>query len=190
MSKAAVFGDIHGNSKLLRKLILKLRKEYGNDIKILSCGDLIDRGDDSKGVIDLCIKEGIESVAGNHDYWVIELLEQQTIEPTLLEAMKCRTTLKSYGIDIDKYTSKYNYTDAWSSIAVDFISSLPDEHFLYFVGMNAYHMIDNLSDKKYWLTHCGLSNLCAARYLPDNKNEIEMFNICFKTEIENYFLAT
>lgn len=50
MSKIFAFGDIHGCNQQL-KLLLKNIDPHSDDTLIF-LGDMIDRGDDSKGVID------------------------------------------------------------------------------------------------------------------------------------------
>src|SRR5689334_19785695 len=47
----AVVGDIHGESDLLRRLLDEL-----GDMPVISVGDVVDRGPDSKGAIDLVLE--------------------------------------------------------------------------------------------------------------------------------------
>jgi len=58
-------GDVHGCYETLMALFEKLPKD-DNDIVFL--GDLVDKGSDSKRVLDFIIKNGYKSVMGNHDY--------------------------------------------------------------------------------------------------------------------------
>jgi len=64
---AVVFGDVHGDSVKLEKLVAEVRKRFGTEVDIYSLGDLIDRGPDSKGVLDICVREGIQGILGNHE---------------------------------------------------------------------------------------------------------------------------
>ncbi len=63
----AVIGDIHGCYYTLEKLYGSILKEYGN-IRIISIGDAIDRGNFSRQVLDFIIAEGLDFIPGNHEY--------------------------------------------------------------------------------------------------------------------------
>lgn len=98
-TRAAVFGDVHGRLDLLQTLIGKIRERYGMDIDLYSTGDLIDRGPDSRGVIELCIQEGIEAVMGNHESWLhMYCMSGQFDAFALHRIMGGIATLASYGV--------------------------------------------------------------------------------------------
>jgi serine/threonine protein phosphatase 1 len=59
-----VIGDVHGCLKTLEALVAKLPL---NKAKICFVGDLIDRGDDCSGVVDLVRKNNFDCVMGNHE---------------------------------------------------------------------------------------------------------------------------
>lgn len=73
--RVAVIGDVHGQKAALEKTIRKLEK-CGVD-RIISVGDLVDRGPDSQGCVELVRSRGfiaangkrrrIEMVLGNHE---------------------------------------------------------------------------------------------------------------------------
>ena len=69
-------GDIHGCSKTLTLLLNRLDTDYGTYKTYVFLGDYIDRGPDSKGVIDILIKFGEEHecvfLRGNHDAMLLE----------------------------------------------------------------------------------------------------------------------
>ena len=58
-----IIGDVHGCYKTLMALLEKLPKEE----KICFVGDLIDRGKDSKKVLDYVLDNHIDCVMGNHE---------------------------------------------------------------------------------------------------------------------------
>lgn len=62
-----VIGDVHGEYKTLLDLLDKLPQTE----KICFVGDLIDRGPDSKKVIDLIIKNKWSTVLGNHEQMAV-----------------------------------------------------------------------------------------------------------------------
>jgi hypothetical protein len=83
---AVVFGDVHGDASSLEKLIRKIRARFGQEVDIYSVGDLVDRGPDSKGVIEICIREGIQGIIGNYEIWLhryFDSRDPKTIERRL-----------------------------------------------------------------------------------------------------------
>lgn len=71
MSRTFIIGDIHGCCKTFKKCVLEKINIKKSD-KIYCLGDYIDRGPDSKGVIDFILKlrqEGykIHTLRGNHE---------------------------------------------------------------------------------------------------------------------------
>ena len=52
----AILGDVHGEARQLRALIDHVRRLHGTGVEFYSLGDLIDRGSDSKGVLDICVQ--------------------------------------------------------------------------------------------------------------------------------------
>ena len=100
-------GDIHGCCKTFKKLLLEEIGIQQSD-KIYCIGDYIDRGNDSKGVIDFIINlrmEGyyIYTLRGNH--------EQMMLEPERLDQWLENgggETLKSFGISsVSELPHKY-----------------------------------------------------------------------------------
>jgi serine/threonine protein phosphatase 1 len=90
----AVIGDIHGCAELLDKLLAKLEA-----LPVLVMGDLVDRGPDSKGVLDRLVARGAKGVHGNHEEWFLSWADQQGFDPYALQPiMGGRMTLRSYGI--------------------------------------------------------------------------------------------
>lgn len=167
MKKVAVFGDIHGNSSLLLKFILKVRQDYGNDIEIWSCGDLVDRGPDSKGVIDLCILYDIKTTRGNHDSWILELIISKYFSPDIINSLSGFKTIESYSVDWRSIIKGKDFEDGWSSVAVEFLNKMPKEHIAYLLNMYDVGFIDYF-DKKYWILHAGLTERDARRF---NRND-------------------
>ena len=64
--RTLVVGDVHGCLDLLRKLLDELRFSPGDD-HLIFVGDLIDRGPDPAGVVQLARSLNAESVLGNHE---------------------------------------------------------------------------------------------------------------------------
>lgn len=85
--RAYVVGDIHGRLDLLRTLHGKIRQDSETargDRIIVYIGDYVDRGDDSKGVIDELLTDpvpGFEPIylKGNHEEVLLNFLEHPEI---------------------------------------------------------------------------------------------------------------
>ena len=66
-----IIGDVHGCLETLKALVSKLPK----DAEIIFVGDLIDRGPDSRGVINFVRDNGYDCVQGNHEVMMIDAIE-------------------------------------------------------------------------------------------------------------------
>jgi hypothetical protein len=66
MARSVVVGDVHGCSAELRTLLDRLAFAVGSD-RLVMVGDLVARGPDSRGVLDVCREVGAIVVRGNHE---------------------------------------------------------------------------------------------------------------------------
>ncbi len=66
-----VVGDLHGCRNTLEKLLNRVRFDTDRD-RLLSVGDLIDRGPDSMGCLDLLEEPWFFSVRGNHEQMMLD----------------------------------------------------------------------------------------------------------------------
>jgi len=101
MGRIFAIGDIHGCNKTFQKLLLDKIRIQKSD-KIYCMGDYIDRGSDSKGVIDFILKlrkKGyhIHTLRGNHEQLMMESIQS---EDKLKHWLKNggQETLNSFGI--------------------------------------------------------------------------------------------
>lgn len=69
-----IIGDIHGSYKTLMALIAK----FPPGIPIVFVGDLVDRGPDSRRVVQFIIENGHECVKGNHEQMMINHVDDTT----------------------------------------------------------------------------------------------------------------
>src|SRR5258708_20524945 len=81
MARVFAVGDIHGCSRTFRKLVLEEIKIRKSDI-IFCLGDYVDRGDDSKGVLDFIMdlrakKYKINTIRGNHEQLMIDSVQSK-----------------------------------------------------------------------------------------------------------------
>ena len=85
-NRTLVVGDIHGCSKTLSRLLNVIELEPTDTLYLL--GDYIDRGPDSKGVIDIILvlqREGydIRPIRGNHEEMMMRAIRSGVIEDFL-----------------------------------------------------------------------------------------------------------
>lgn len=143
---SVVFGDVHGDSKRLATLISRIRDRFGSEVDIYSLGDLIDRGSDSKGVLDICVKEGVKGILGNHELWFYNVCIGGPIDDFIYSSiMGGMETVKSYGLfkgPVDVVTPKLY--QAIPQAHKDYVSSLPPCRCVEAAG------------KFYWLLHTGM----------------------------------
>src|SRR5688500_17832918 len=78
--KTFVVGDVHGRSAQLQRLLEMLPREEGSDTLVF-LGDLIDRGPDAPGCVDLVMKlqqrnpERVLCLRGNHEQMLLDFIE-------------------------------------------------------------------------------------------------------------------
>jgi len=124
-------GDIHGCLKTVKALWKKL--EPHSDHIHLFIGDYIDRGPDSKGVVDFLLKKKNERkcvfLRGNHEQMLLDALEKGDAYNWMLNGGD--TTLKSYGDQVR-------------------VNEIPQDHIDFYTLTLPYYETDN-----YFFVHAG-----------------------------------
>ena len=101
MSRVFAVGDIHGCSRTLRKLLCdEIHLEKSDEI--VCVGDYIDRGPDSKGVVDYILElrdagYQIHTLRGNHEQLMMDSAEDDENTELWLKNGG-RSTLRSFGV--------------------------------------------------------------------------------------------
>jgi serine/threonine protein phosphatase 1 len=127
-------GDVHGRADLL----LPMLTEIVNDLRatkparpvVVMLGDYVDRGADSKGVIDLLCRlsdvEDIEThfLRGNHEERFEAFLSEPELGPSWCE-YGGREALLSYGVTIPALKGD---GDGWVEASANLGAALPDSH--------------------------------------------------------------
>ncbi|MCK4278708.1 MAG: metallophosphoesterase [Desulfurellaceae bacterium] len=136
MNRIFVIGDIHGCYERLKTLFKKLHIK--NNDMLIFLGDYIDRGTDSKKVVEEVInlksQYHIITLLGNHEKMLLDILQKSLpIEMWLFNGGE--TTLLSYGI------KKYNISS----------DLFPPEHIEFFKSLLPYYEMGN-----YIFVHAGL----------------------------------
>ena len=79
-----IVGDVHGMKDALMDLLDKVKFDAKHDHLILA-GDMISKGPDSPGVVDLAIKLGATGVRGNHEDRILVAHKKMATEHVLVE---------------------------------------------------------------------------------------------------------
>jgi len=150
-------GDIHGRSDLLHLLLdaiaMDAASSSGTQARtIVFLGDYVDRGPDSRGVIDILLTElpdGFDArfLRGNHEALLLGFL----YGATPLEHWRMNggdATMASYGVDIERLARSGASANAWRAA---FAEALPPAHLAFFKALEL-----SLSVGDYLFVHAGL----------------------------------
>jgi hypothetical protein len=142
-----VFGDVHGDLKSLSTLCDKaIQMTKGGELTLHSVGDLIDRGENSMGVIEFCIQNKVNLTLGNHELWLHQWCNTGKFDTFALHRMVGgKATLKSYGIE----------SVSPSQIESELAKLFPNSHREYLTRAAVYSQIVH-EGVKYRLTHSGV----------------------------------
>lgn len=142
--KLYAIGDVHGCSASLRALVQKLH--LNTDDHLIFLGDYIDRGKDSKGVIDFILnlrKVGftIECLRGNHEQMMLEAIaDPQAMGGWIINGGA--NTLKSFGTEEVKMID-----DVYLQFLTDTVFFIEKAEFIFVhAGLN-FMNINPLSDQ-------------------------------------------
>lgn len=108
-----IVGDLHGELKEFDLLLEKLEFDYENDI-VISLGDLMDRGDDSLGILNLFMRyKNWYQVQGNHDNKFLRFLKGSKVQIT--DGLGKTIEQCEHLIDISH----------WRNLVIDYFENLP-----------------------------------------------------------------
>ena len=90
-----VIGDVQGCYSELQALVKKIKFNPNKD-KIIFAGDLVNRGNQSLEVMEFCMKYkgSIKAVLGNHDFYLLYLIEHQKKNKSLKKVLESRNIQK------------------------------------------------------------------------------------------------
>lgn len=130
-------GDIHGRADLLDALLREIeddaRAAEARARTLIFLGDYVDRGPDSRGVIERLVSglpQGFQAhfLKGNHEVLLLDFLDDpSTLDGWLLNDGE--TTMASYGVDIGALTRARAGPADWRDA---FAAALPDAHVRFF----------------------------------------------------------
>lgn len=160
-------GDIHGRLDLLDSIheFIAQDSAAGPSARVIVyVGDYIDRGPDSKGVIDRLLTPTLEGfkalhLRGNHDQSLLDFLDDPT-HYRLWKEYGARDTLMSYGVA----PPRFDNNEALTAARDEFAAALPAAHRKFLDGL---HLSLEFGD--YFFAHAGVRpGLPLAKQLPDD----------------------
>lgn len=148
MAKHWVIPDIHGNSKTLHALIEDQIKPSRHDT-LYFLGDYIDRGHDSKGVIDYIIRlqeddYTVRTLRGNHEDYLLRTYDNETVRKNLL-GISFRNQLK-------KEWYKYGGKETLKSFGISDVHEIPEMYIEWMRGLEFFIELNS-----FILVHAGLN---------------------------------
>lgn len=134
-------GDIHGRADLLQRLLDSIHKDalggaYRGKPVLVFLGDYIDRGMESKQVIDLLVGKAMSPfethfLKGNHEAAMLEFMADPAIGPRWAE-YGGRETLASYGVRPPRSRTS---PEDWAAASEELKRMLPPEHVDFLRGL-------------------------------------------------------
>ena len=141
-------GDVHGCAGLLDALLAAIARDAADrPHELVFLGDYVDRGADSKGVIDRLIalrarQAGTVFLKGNHEQAMLDFLDRPDLNEEWLHWGGDKT-LESYGVE-----------DIWrkrvDTLAAELAERLPDAHRAFLVDLRLWTVIGD-----YAFVHAG-----------------------------------
>jgi serine/threonine protein phosphatase 1 len=137
-TRVYAIGDIHGCTVLLDQLHAKIAedaRDFRQARSIVYLGDFIDRGPDSRGVIDRVLHRVPDGfvpryIRGNHDVTLLAFLDDPEIY-RMWRSFGGAETLMSYGVRPPLFDLPEQMTKARDELRI----ALPDEHLEFLEGL-------------------------------------------------------
>jgi serine/threonine protein phosphatase 1 len=148
-------GDVHGRSDLLDLQHAMIEADFLASsvpvVHMIYLGDYVDRGPDSRGVLDRVGRTAKDFVKvtllrGNHEEMLLRFLENSSVGGAWSQLGGAETML-SYGIDVRKVLAE----DGYSGLSSEFKRRLPAHHLALFAQMKASVVVGD-----YFFCHAGV----------------------------------
>lgn len=148
-----VIGDIHGRLDLLDRLIAAIDRdveEHGPQAITITLGDYIDRGPDSRGVLDRLMDNPFPTpyvaLKGNHEALLAAFLADPAVG-TQWRMLGGLETLHSYGVPVSSLAISKNYEEAAARLRV----AMPPKHLGFLQSLKSWY-----SHGEYFCCHAGV----------------------------------
>ncbi len=149
-AKIYAVGDIHGRADLLDDLLHKIAKDAGGPAKatLIFLGDYVDRGPDSRGVLNRLIAlqpdfADVVFLKGNHEAAMLDFLSDPEDMMQWLD-WGGEETLASYGV-------KSVLARASHVLAEDLRAAMPEDHLAFLQNLKLCHQLGD-----YYFAHAGV----------------------------------
>ncbi len=144
-------GDIHGRLDLLEAMheVIAEDRRDATDWRIVHLGDYVDRGPDSRGVIDFLIKatkdRRVGALTGNHDIAFIDFLATPDAA-SLFARFGGDATARSYGVEVD-------FKPEWKLVGGHraLVEAVPEAHVAFLRGLRF-----SLAIADFFFCHAGI----------------------------------
>jgi hypothetical protein len=131
VTRLYVIGDIHGRSDLLDRMAAAIRHDLGahpNDQSLtVTLGDYVDRGPDSRGVIERLIQNPFSmpyvAIKGNHEELILRFMADPAVGP-LWRNLGGLETLHSYGLAVGSLMMGKGFEEAAQALR----EAVPESH--------------------------------------------------------------
>lgn len=151
-------GDVHGRLDVLGPLLHDIAKDAvaqnADDRPMLVfLGDYVDRGPESKGVVDLILqlqgwpKFEIRALKGNHEEALLQFLDEPAFGATWMEHGGA-ATLASYGV---QPPAQRTDPQAWKPVRDAFAQALPTDHLAFYRSLELM-----ITEGDYAFVHAGV----------------------------------
>ena len=171
-----IIGDVHGHYNKLIELIEKLPNKFNS--KICFVGDLIDRGPDSKKVVDLVKQYNYDCVLGNHEQMCIDYEGN----PYNMAGGYGRPQLNEFGMNGGVSTlESYGDLKLLQNDIESFFKKLP--------LFKHYPEIKNKNGKSLLVTHSCCLNYINETKDFDNLDSLDIEDIIWNRDIQNGYYS-
>jgi diadenosine tetraphosphatase ApaH/serine/threonine PP2A family protein phosphatase len=149
-------GDVHGRADLLSNLLAQIEADAEGRAAgaktLVFLGDYVDRGPDSRGVIELLrtgLPDGFNAhfLKGNHEALLLDFLA----DPDALDHWRMNggeATLASYGVEVDLFNGTGAPPEMWRDA---FAAALPEAHLDFLENLKL-----QTGDGDYLFVHAGI----------------------------------
>jgi serine/threonine protein phosphatase 1 len=150
-------GDIHGRADLLASLLAQIAADAAKSVgvrrrSLVFVGDYIDRGPDSRRVVELLLRAlprdfDVHFLKGNHEAIMLDFVEDPSRLGQWL-ANGAEATFRSYGVDVVGLVRGGAEPEIWRRA---FLAAFPEEHRRFFESLE---LAVSLGD--YLFVHAGI----------------------------------
>ncbi|WP_299672617.1 metallophosphoesterase family protein [uncultured Roseobacter sp.] len=143
-------GDVHGQLDELQRVLALIETDGGPDAQVVLLGDYVDRGPDSRGVVQFLLDAQMQgrnwiTLKGNHDRYLSRFLNDMTVYDSATShelhwfnpRLGGDKTMASYGVTADE-------TDLLQPVLAAARTAVPQAHRAFLADLPLMHVTDDL----------------------------------------------